>query len=237
VFTADEKTLLLIIEQPENVTAKEVRRTGLYHVPLLLPKRADLGKIIMHLSQNNILIGAADHKVSEASYLSDSDGNGIEIYTDRPPSTWEWEVGNVAMTTDPLDVKSIVAESDGQPFDGLPARTIMGHVHLHVSNLEESQTFYNALGFEVTSHYPQALFMATGKCHHHIGVNMWNGVGAARPTVNSVDLQSYTLIFPNQITLDNAIVKVDLLGAKVESIHNQSVIEDPSCNRIVFRVE
>jgi len=236
VLTADGKTPLLIIEQPENVTAKELRRTGLYHFALLLPERADLGKMIVHLSQNNIALGAADHKVSEAIYLSDPDGNGIEIYIDRDSSTWDWEAGEVEMTTDPLDAQGIVAESAGQPFIGLPTETIMGHVHLHVSNLQETEKFYNALGFEVTSHYPQALFMSSGKYHHHIALNMWNGVGAARPSENSVGLQSYALIYPDQITLDKTIAALNELGVKIESFKNGVITEDPSGNRIVLRV-
>ena len=101
-------------------------RSGLYHFALLLPKRADLGNIIKHFVQNNVPIGASDHKVSEALYLSDPDGNGIEIYTDRDPSEWGWENGEVAMSTDPLDGESIVAESEGRTWDGLPAGTVNG---------------------------------------------------------------------------------------------------------------
>ena len=182
VLTADGKTPLLIIEQPENVTPKEPHRSGLYHFALLLPKRADLGAIIKHFMQHNVRIGASDHLVSEALYLSDPDGNGIEIYTDRDPSVWSWENGKVAMSTDPLDGESIIAESAGQTWDGLPAGTVMGHVHLHVAHLPETEKFYNALGFEVVTNYPQALFMSNGKYHHHIGLNTWNGEGAPRPS-------------------------------------------------------
>ena len=120
VLTADGKTPLLIIEQPENVTPKEPRKAGLYHFALLLPERADLGNIIKHFVANKVAIGASDHKVSEALYLSDPDGNGIEIYTDRNPSEWSWENGEVAMSTDPLDGESVVAESAGQSWEGLP---------------------------------------------------------------------------------------------------------------------
>ena len=106
------------------------------------------------------------------------------------------------MSTDPLDGESIVAESAGQTWDGLPAGTVMGHVHLHVANLPETEIFYNALGFEVVTNYPQALFMSNGKYHHHIGLNTWNGEGVARPTAGSVGLQSYTLIYPNEASVE-----------------------------------
>lgn len=237
VLTADGKTPLLIVEQPENVTVKEPRRTGLYHFALLLPTRADLGKAIVHFVQNNIQLGSADHKVSEALYLSDPDGNGIEIYIDREADTWEWSDGKVAMTVDPLNAESIVAESAGQSWEGLPDGTVMGHVHLHVANLQETEMFYNALGFEVVSHIPHALFMSTGKYHHHIGLNIWNGADAPRPSVGSVGLRSFTLIYPDNVSLDEAIAKVEVLGATAESIGNGFVTEDPSGNRIVLRVE
>ncbi|MEK5067491.1 VOC family protein [Sporosarcina sp. FSL K6-1508] len=235
VLTADGKTPLLIIEQPGNVTPKEPQKSGLYHFALLLPNRADLGAIIKHFIQQHIRIGASDHLVSEALYLSDPDGNGIEIYTDRSPDLWSWDNGKVAMSTDPLDGESIIAESAGQNWDGLPAGTVMGHVHLHVANLLEAKTFYNALGFEVVSNYPQALFMSNGKYHHHIGLNTWNGEGAARPTSGSVGLQSYTLIYPDETTLNDAIGELKALEVEIELSGSGFVVEDPSGNRINLR--
>lgn len=236
VLTADGETPLLIIEQPVNVTPKEPNRSGLYHFALLLPKRADLGAIIKHFVANNVRIGASDHLVSEALYLSDPDGNGIEIYTDRDPDVWSWDNGKVVMSTDPLDGESIVAESAGQTWNGLPAGTVMGHVHLHVANLPKTEIFYNALGFEVVTNYPQALFMSNGKYHHHIGLNTWNGEGVSRPTAGSVGLQSYTLVYPTEKLLNEAIAKVSALEVKVESNECGYVVEDPSGNRIVLRI-
>ncbi len=236
VLTADGKTPLLIIEQPENVTPKEANKSGLYHFALLLPKRADLGAIIKHFIQHNVRIGASDHLVSEALYLSDPDGNGIEIYIDRDPEVWSWDKGKVAMSTDPLDGESIIAESAGQTWDGLPVGTVMGHVHLHVANLPETEKFYNALGFEVVTNYPQALFMSNGKYHHHIGLNTWNGVGVPRPIAGSVGLQSFALVYPTETVLNEAIAKVEALEVKVESNEHGFITEDPSGNRIVLRV-
>lgn len=236
VLTADGKKPLLIIEQPENVTPKEPRKSGLYHFALLLPERADLGNIIKHFVANKVAIGASDHKVSEALYLSDPDGNGIEIYTDRDPSEWSWENGEVAMSTDPLDGESVVAESAGKSWEGLPAGTLMGHIHLHVANLSETEEFYNALGFEVACNYPGALFMSTGKYHHHLGLNIWNGEGAPQPSESSVGLQSFTLIYPNEVVLHEAIEKVKMLNKQVESGENGFVVNDPSGNRILLRV-
>lgn len=236
VLTADGKIPLLVIEQPEHVTPKEAHKAGLYHFALLLPKRADLGAIIKHFIQHQVRIGASDHLVSEALYLSDPDGNGIEIYTDRDPAVWSWDNEQVAMSTDPLDGESIIAESGDQVWDGLPTGTVMGHVHLHVAHLPETETFYNALGFEVVTNYPQALFMSNGKYHHHIGLNTWNGVGAPRPSEGSVGLQSFTLVYPTEAVLDEAIGKVEALGMKVVADENRFIVEDPSGNRIVLRV-
>jgi len=162
VLTADGKNPLLVLEQPEHILPKEPRRTGLYHFALLLPTRADLGKAIKHFSKHQIPLGASDHLVSEALYLSDPDGNGIEIYRDRDPETWKWQNDFVAMSTDPLDARAIVEESGSEEWKGLPEGTLMGHVHLHVASLPETQAFYEALGFNVVTHYPQALFMSTG---------------------------------------------------------------------------
>ena len=236
VLTADGKTPLLIIEQPKKVTPKEPRRTGLYHFALLLPERADLGMIIKHFVEKKVALGASDHRVSEALYLSDPDGNGIEIYTDRDPSEWDWENSEVAMSTDPLDGESVVAESRDNLWNGLPTGTLMGHVHLHVAYLPETETFYNALGFEVVANYPQALFMSNGKYHHHIGLNTWSGEGAAKPSAESVGLQSYTLIYPDEVVLGEAVEKVKLLGGKVESVEGDYLTEDPSGNRIILKI-
>lgn len=236
VLTADGKTPLLIIEQPEHVTPKEAHKSGLYHFALLLPTRADLGAIIKHFIQHQVQIGASDHLVSEALYLSDPDGNGIEIYIDRDPAVWSWDNGKVAMSTDPLDGDSIVAESGEQTWNGLPVGTVMGHVHLHVAHLPETEKFYNALGFEVVTDYPQALFMSNGKYHHHIGLNTWNGVGAPRPIEGSVGLQSFALVYPTKAVLDEAIAKMGALEAKVVASESGFEVEDPSGNRVVLRV-
>lgn len=236
VLTADGHNPLLVLEQPEHILPKEPRRTGLYHFALLLPTRTDLGKAIKHFSRNEVHLGASDHLVSEALYLSDPDGNGIEIYRDREPETWTWQDGFVGMSTDPIDAQGIVMASGNEEWDGLPAGTIMGHVHLHVANLAETQAYYEALGFEVVTPYPQALFMSTGKYHHHIGLNTWNGVGAHHPSKESAGLEAFTLVYPDQSTLDAAIERIKGLGATVTSTADQFVTEDPAGNGIILRI-
>lgn len=237
VLTADGETPLLILQQPEAVLPKESRRTGLYHFALLLPTRSDLGKAIKHLSRNQIPLGASDHQVSEALYLSDPDGNGIEIYCDREPKTWNWSDDLVAMSTDPLDARAVVEESGNQEWKGLPTGTVMGHIHLHVADLQNSKEFYEALGFNVVSHYPQALFMSNGNYHHHIGLNTWNGINAPRPTEGSAGMDAFTIIYPDESTLQEAIGNMQKLEKTVKQVDKSFVVEDPSGNRVVLRVE
>ncbi|MEH7085997.1 VOC family protein, partial [Neobacillus drentensis] len=194
VLTTDGKKALLTIEQPKDVVAKSGRTSGLYHFAILLPSRADLSVFLRHMVQTGYPLGAADHYVSEALYLNDPDGNGIEVYRDRPSSEWKWKNGLVEMATEELDGNGIIAESDGE-WKCLPVGTLMGHIHLHVSNLPKAEEFYTkGLGFEVVSYYPQAAFLSTGRYHHHIAINTWQGAGAANPPKNSVGLNWYSLV-------------------------------------------
>lgn len=238
-LTADGKTVLLSIEQPEQVVPVQGRTTGLYHFALLLPTRSDLAQIVQHFVHLGIRVGSSDHLVSEALYLSDPDGNGIEIYRDRDPSEWDWNQGEVAMAVDPLDFRDLLSGVSQLPaWDGLPAGTHMGHIHLHVSELAKSEDFYTqGLGFEVVNRFgTQALFISTGKYHHHIGLNTWNGVGAPTPPENSAGLQSFTLIYPNEAARDHAIANLQHIGASVIEENGIWMTSDPSGNRILLQV-
>lgn len=237
-LTADGKTSILSIEQPENVIPKQRNTTGLYHYALLLPKRADLANIVRHFVDNGIQIGSSDHLVSEALYLSDPDGNGIEIYIDRDPSVWNWNKGEVAMTVDPLDFGDLLSSEEEQSWQGLPAGTVMGHIHLHVSELKKTEEFYTkGLGFEVVCRYGvQALFISTGKYHHHIGLNTWAGVGAPTPPENSVGLNYFTLIYDNEEARNHVVEKLNNMGAAVSEENGSFVTLDPSGNRIYLQI-
>ncbi|OAH54773.1 glyoxalase [Domibacillus aminovorans] len=232
VLTTDGKTGLLTLEQPIDVTPKEGRTSGLYHFALLLPTRADLSIFLQHLLQTGYRFGASDHHVSEALYITDPDGNGIEVYRDRPSSEWTWSNGEVSMVTDPLNGESLLAESDSE-WNGLPADTVMGHIHLHVSDLQKAEEFYvKGLDFTVVSHYPQAVFIATGRYHHHIAINTWQGAGAQVPKKNSVGLNWYTLVFPNEEARGKAMEQLQEIGASVIAESDFFVTEDPSGNKI-----
>ncbi|MBT2727276.1 VOC family protein [Bacillus sp. ISL-75] len=232
VLTTDGKTPLLTLEQPKDVVAKTGRSSGLYHFAILLPSRADLSGFLRHMIQTGYPLGAADHYVSEALYLNDPDGNGIEVYRDRPSSEWRWNNGLVEMATEELDGNGIIAESDAE-WSGLPAGTVMGHIHLHVSNLKKAEEFYTkGLGFEIVSYYPQAAFLSTGRYHHHIAINTWQGEGAATPPKNSVGLNWYTLVFPDEATRENVLKQLKQLGAQISEEADFFVTEDPSGNQI-----
>jgi catechol 2,3-dioxygenase len=232
VLTTDGKTPLLTIEQPKEVVAKTGRTSGLYHFALLLPSRADLSVFLRHMIQTGYPLGAADHYVSEALYLNDPDGNGIEVYRDRPSSEWRWNNGLVEMATEELDGNGIIAESEAE-WTALPAGTLMGHIHLHVGDLKKAEEFYTkGLGFGIVSYYPQAAFLSTGKYHHHIAINTWQGEGASTPPKNSVGLNWYSLVFPNEIVRDNAIEQLKQLGFSVTQEADFYITSDPSGNQI-----
>ncbi|KQU24306.1 glyoxalase [Bacillus sp. Leaf13] len=232
VLTTDGKTPLLTLEQPADVIPKEGRTTGLYHFALLLPTRADLSIFLRHLLQTEYRFGASDHDVSEALYITDPDGNGIEVYWDRPSSDWTWSNGEVAMGTDPLDGNSLLAESDAE-WNGLPAGTLMGHIHLHVADLRKTEEFYMlGLGFTIVNRFGGALFTSTGGYHHHIGLNTWNGVGAPAPKKNSVGLNWYSLVFADEEARNKVIEKLNKIGAEATKEDGFYVITDPSGNEI-----
>lgn len=176
---------------------KPQRSTGLYHVAILMPDRPALGRILRRLIVSRWgIAGASDHLVSEALYLSDPDGNGLEIYRDRPRSEWRMDGEQVAMATEPLDLEGLLDQA-GPGTDGIVAGTTIGHVHLHVADLQRAEQFYGgALGFDVMQRsYPGALFMAAGGYHHHLGLNTW--AGRTPPPANAVGLASYTIVIPD----------------------------------------
>ncbi len=230
-LTANGTNALLTLVQPDPISPKEMRRTGLYHFALLLPSRKDLANWLKHTLEHQFpLQGASDHKVSEAIYLSDPDGNGIEVYRDRPSEDW-LKNGEVSMDTLPLDAEELLSHCSVDGWHGLPEKTIMGHIHLHVSDISEARDFYvNLLGFDVVMSYgSQALFLSTNQYHHHIGLNTWNGTGVSAPSENSVGMQDFTIQYPSKPSLEGAIKR---LGERVETLSGVTYTTDPAGNRI-----
>ena len=191
----------ILIELREHKGARPVPRRGrlgLYHFAILVPDRAALGRFLGHLESIGAYAGMSDHYVSEAIYLTDPDGLGIEVYADRPRSTWRYQDRQLQMTTIPLDVTSVVQAGTGAPWTGMPAGTVIGHVHLHVGHLAEAEAFYHvALGLDkVVWSYPGALFLSAGGYHHHLGTNTW-AAGAPRAEPNDARLLDWELVVPS----------------------------------------
>jgi len=189
-----------LVELHERLGARRVPRggrLGLYHFAILLPDRASLGRFAGHLAAVGEYAGSADHIVSEALYLADPDGLGIEVYADR--SRDEWAVSNreIVMATEPLDLRSLLRAGGGEPWSGMPRHTTIGHVHFHVGTIAEAERFYHvALGLDkVVWSYPGALFFSAGGYHHHVGTNTWAD-GASMSTPDAARLLEWELVLP-----------------------------------------
>ena len=196
-----------LVEVRELPGARPVPRKGalgLYHFAILLPDRPSLGRFVQHLGEIGVRAGAGDHLVSESFYLQDPDNLGIEVYADRPRSSWRRVGRELMMATDPVDVGELLQAAGGTPWSGAPAGTTMGHVHLHVGNLEQADAFYSeSLGFDRTVwHYPGALFLAAGGYHHHLGTNTWAGPGATPPAADDARLLEWTVVLPDRTSVE-----------------------------------
>ena len=201
---------------------------GLYHFAILLPDRASLGRLIAHLSAIGVHAGMSDHFVSEAIYLQDPDGLGIEVYADRPRSEWRSADRQLAMKTNPLDVHDVVRAGGGAPWSGVPAGTVIGHVHLYVRDLDEASAFYHeALGLDkVVWGYPGALFMSAGGYHHHLGTNTW-AAGAPLPTDDEARLIEWEIVLPDAASVARAAESLESHGADVRRDGGDVVARDP----------
>lgn len=213
--------------------------TGLYHFALLLPTRADLGRWLRHWLELALPApGQGDHLVSEAFYLEDPDGHGIEIYRDRPRDEWRWHDGRVVMTTDPVDVRGVLVAAGNETADwsGLPAGTTLGHIHLQVHDISDSSRFYHQLlGFDVMASMPSALFFAAGGYHHHIGMNVWHSKGASSAPEQSVRLLHYTVDLPSDQALEVIRMRLDEAGVATASTSEGFSVNDPAGNQVRFR--
>ena len=194
-------TALVLLRTQPGVRPAPKAAFGLYHFAILLPQRAALGRFAAHVSRAGVRVGMADHLVSEALYLTDPDGLGIEVYADRPTRDWQHRGRELVMTVDPLDIAGLIAAGGEEPWDAAPGGTMIGHVHLHVGHLGDAEAFYHAaLGFKKTSwSYPGALFLAAGRYHHHLGTNTW----APGPSADDTEarLLSWDLVVPNTKTV------------------------------------
>lgn len=191
-----DTVLVELLERPGARPVPRGGRLGLYHFAVLLPSRADLARFALHLADVGARAGASDHAVSEAFYLYDPDGLGIEVYADRPRSSWPVHDGRLGMTTVEIDLQSLLRETGGVSWNGMPAGTTIGHMHLHVGDLRDAERFYHdSLGFDKIIRMPGALFMSAGGYHHHLGTNTW-AASADRPTDDEARLLEWTILLP-----------------------------------------
>lgn len=236
-MTADGEHSLLRLEQLANAVTMPVRSTsGLYHFAILLPDRKSLGLALRNLAESGIEIGQGDHLVSEAFYISDPDQNGIEIYADRARDTWKRDADhNYIMSSDPVDVDSLFALAANEPWQGLPAGTVIGHVHFHVRSLEESRRFYTqVLGFDIVGNFANmsALFVSAGGYHHHIGLNIWAGAGAPVNPANATGIDYFTIIYDGKEQLEQAVEQLRQSDASIEQHGKDWFTVDPQNIRI-----
>ncbi|HXE81102.1 MAG TPA: VOC family protein [Vicinamibacterales bacterium] len=226
---------LLTLRTRSGVTRARRGAFGLYHFALLLPDRSDLGRFLAHVSALGLHVGMADHLVSEALYLWDPDGLGIEVYADRPRSTWQVRGRELAMTTDPLDERSVVAAGGGAAWTGCPAGTTVGHVHLHVGSLEAAEAFYHrAVGFDkIVWSYPGALFLSAGGYHHHLGTNVWSR--GPSPPADSAQLLEWEIVVPSAADAAAPRDSLRSAGYAVDEAGTGFLVADPWGTRLRIR--
>jgi len=190
---------LLVIEGDSALKQEDPRSAGLFHTAFLLPSRGDLGRWINHAIAKQIPVdGASDHLVSEALYLTDPEGNGIEIYADRPASDWKWNGAQVEMATHRMDIEGVRGSvpAGSSEWDGFPDNSIVGHVHLRVGDPQTAEGWWRGeMGFDTVAHYGRdAVFLSTGGYHHHIGANAWQSRGAGPRQSDTTGLNWVELI-------------------------------------------
>jgi catechol 2,3-dioxygenase len=209
---------LLQIKDKESRRPAVIKSAGLYHFAILLPERKYLADMLQNLSDKRDQVhfdGLADHLVSEAIYIRDSDFNGIEIYHDRPYSEWKWSNSNqLQMATLPLNTDDLLKESTEKRWKEMPAKAGIGHVHLYVRNLSKAMKYYNEiLGLNLTVTYPGAYFFAAGRYHHHIATNTWLGTNIRAAEPDAIGLNHFGLELPSREAFDEIMKHVSQYDA------------------------
>lgn len=224
----ESNTPLFALEEKEYALPKQRNRTGLYHFAILVSNREQLASVLRHaLHKGYPIQGGADHHFSEAIYMSDPDGNGLEIYYDRPKEVWRDANGNLPFVSNPFDGEALLQEA--KEWQGFSDETVMGHIHLHVADLEEAKRFYvDGFGFEVTiSERNGALFVAAGGYHHHVGLNIWQGEGVPPQLSNSIGLKYFTVILENAEQKEKVYSSLQSVGAVPVYKAGILQVEDP----------
>jgi catechol 2,3-dioxygenase len=234
---ADSQPIVELVGDP-HAPPRPRGTSGLFHLAILVPSRADLARALQRVAEAGWrLSGASDHLVSEALYLSDPEGNGIELYRDRPRDQWPLRDGELQMDTLPLDLDGVLGELRREDSKAaMPAGTRIGHVHLNVGDLKAAEAFYSgALGFDVMVRgYPGALFVSAGGYHHHLGLNTWAGEGAPPPPADGRGLREFEILLPSADSLAAEEDRLREAGFEPSREEGEVRVTDPSGNRVVL---
>jgi catechol 2,3-dioxygenase len=236
---ADGPTLVELVADG-GAPSRDPQAPGLFHLAVLVPDRTELAMALARLATSGwALQGASDHLVSEALYLSDPEGNGIEIYRDRPRDEWPVRDGSLAMATLPLDLENLLTElgDSARVEPDAPAATKMGHVHLKVSDLSQAEEFYvGVMGFEVTVRgYPGALFVSAGGYHHHIGLNTWHSSGSPPAPAGAAGLRTFEVVLPSTDEVDWVVTRAHKRGLVLSDEAGDPLVRDPFGNSVLLR--
>lgn len=208
---------LLVLTEEKGARARPRGVAGLYHVAYLLPAREDLARFVARLVAERIPTqGASDHLVSEAIYLGDPDGHGIEVYADRPREAWPRVGAAIRMATAPLDIEDLLVRTEGRAWDRLPSGATVGHIHLNVGDVAAADAFYRErVGFDRTTVYPGASFLSAGGYHHHVAVNAWEGPGAPPAPPGTLGLRSFTVEVPDREAAEGLRARLGVDGERL----------------------
>lgn len=221
---------LLTLTTQGNAQRAPRNAAGLFHTAFLVPSRMELALWLRHAAANNVVLdGASDHLVSEAIYLSDPEGNGIEVYADRPPEEWTFHPdGGVEVATLRLDLQALYDSAPEGRWAGMADGTAIGHIHLQVGNIPEADAFYrDVLGLKIMARYPGASFFASGNYHHHVAANIWNSRGAQTRADGMTGLSDYTLRFNDRAALDKAVAALEAQEIQTEKRDGGVFLKDP----------
>lgn len=228
---------LLELEGDASLVPLDPRQAGLFHTAFLMPTRADLGRWVAHVAAARVALqGASDHIVSEALYLADPEGNGIEVYADRPVSRWHGKSGEISISTDPLDLQDVLQSAEGTEWSGFPEGGSVGHVHLQVGDTADADRFYrDVLGLDIAARYPGASFYGSGGYHHQLAGNVWNSRRAGKRPEGMAGLEGVEIIVRDAADLTSIAERAD--GAGIASIENAAglTLHDPWGTAITLR--
>jgi catechol 2,3-dioxygenase len=229
VLGAGDAALMALIEDP-GAAAWTGGYTGLHHTAIVLPTRADLGRLYRRLLDHGYVPIGEEHRASEAIYFDDPDNQRMEVYRDRPRDTWS------GMGAGPFDAEGLLVEAENSSWEGLPPGTRLGHMHLRVGDIERAKDFYHGvLGFDVMAQMPEALFVSAGGYHHHLGMNIWQSKEASAPPEHMTGLRFFTIDLPDENALKAVADRVAEAGGTAQRTSSGVVVQDPWGTTMVLR--